>query len=66
MSFLFDANGRIFGLSKDVSSIISVLFFSAGIVLSVVLSIIDKRCRIAAVFFLIVYFILIAPAIWPF
>ncbi len=66
MSFLVDGNGRIIGLTEKISSVIIVLFFSAGIVLSGVLSIIDKKYRIAAVFFLIIYFILIAPAIWPF
>ena len=66
MSFLVDGNGRLLGLSEKVSSVVAVLFFSAGIFLSGVLSMIDKKYRIAAVFFLIVYFILIVPAIWPF
>lgn len=65
MSFLVDANGRILGLSGKVSSVIAVLFFSFGILLSSALTIIDKRYRIIAVLFLIVYLILAAPAIWP-
>lgn len=66
ISFLVDANGRIFGLSEKASSLIAVLFFSFGILLSSVLAIIDKRYRIVAVLFLIVYLILAAPAVWPF
>ena len=65
MSFLVDGNGRILGLSEKASSVIGVLFFSVGIILSSVLAIIDKRYRFIAVLFLIVYLILAAPAIWP-
>ena len=65
MSFLVDGNGRIFGLSEKASSVITVLFFSSGILLSSALVIIDKRYRFAAVLFLIVYLILAAPAILP-
>lgn len=65
MSFLVDGNGRILGLSEKASSVIAVLFFSFGILLSSVLAIIDKRYRFAAVLFIIVYLILAAPAILP-
>ncbi|MBW8039604.1 MAG: hypothetical protein FVQ85_06350 [Planctomycetes bacterium] len=66
MSFLVDGNGRISGLSEKASYVITVLFFSFGILLSSVLTIIDKRYRFATVLFLIVYLILAAPAVWPF
>lgn len=66
ISFLVDANGRIFVLTERASFIIIVSFFSSGILLSSALVIIDKGYRIVAVLFLIVYFMLGAPAIWPF
>ena len=65
MSFLVDGNGKILGLTEKASCIIIVSLFSTGILLSSVLAIIDKRYRIAAILFLIVYFILAAPAILP-
>ncbi len=65
VSFLVDGNGRILVLSEKASSIIGILFFSVGIIFSNILAIIDKRYRLVAVLFLIIYFILIALLILP-
>lgn len=58
IALFVDGNGRIFGFGEKVSYIIGVLFFSPGILLSTMLTIIDKGHRITALLFLIVYILL--------
>jgi len=53
-----DGNGRIFGLGEKTSYVVGLSFFCPGILLSSILTIGDKRYRIAAVITLIIYFVL--------
>lgn len=63
--FFVDSNGRICGLGEEISNVITIALFCVGILSSTTLAISDKRHRIRAVVFLVVYLILAAPAILP-
>lgn len=65
ISVFVDGNGRVFGLSARLSNVIAVLVFGCGILLSSILTIADRKFRIVALLFLIIFLILVAPALLP-
>ena len=65
MSVFVDGNGRVFELSEKTSTLIAGICFASGTLLSCVLCIIDKGYRIRAVLSLVIYVLLLFPAIVP-
>lgn len=64
-SVFVDGNGRIFSLPQKASNVIAVFLFGCGILLSSILAIADRKFRIIAILFLIIFLILIAPVLLP-